>query len=104
MSSQSIGLALVLLALVGFGGLILYRATHRRHVPPALPTPAPSTPSRPGANPLVETEHEQLIRAILTVDGNATARMGDLKIFLFFLPFLWAVIWAILYAIYLAIR
>lgn len=102
MTSQFISLVIVVVALLGFGAVILYRATHRREVPPT--PPASPTPVRAAPVPLAETEHEQLIRALLTIDGNAAARMGDLKTFLFFLPFLWGVIWAILYVIYREVR
>lgn len=69
--------------------------------------PTPEAERKTNESPIAtepETEHEQLIHAILLVDKNAENRIYRLKIFLFWLPFVWSLVSAILWWIVLSLR
>jgi hypothetical protein len=96
--NQLVGLALITLAFVGFIMLIRYRRTHR--------APAPATSVRDAEPPieipaLSESDERlgRLLRTLYELDDRADHRIGSLKLYLFFLPFIWSVIWGIVYLI-----
>jgi hypothetical protein len=84
--SQQIGLVLITLGFAGFIALILYRRSHRQ---PASATPVFSAAPLMEA-PILSEPGDPVVRAL-------RAEMSSLKLYLFFLPFIWSVIWGLLY-------
>jgi hypothetical protein len=99
------GVPEIILAIVAAGlvATVAVRWSNKKNAP-SPPAPESPVPLPPPAPLPPETEHEQLIRAILILDTNAAERMSSLKIFLFWLPFIWGAIYAILYWIVLSLR
>ena len=102
MSGSQLGLALIGLGILGLVGLVVKRARSGVGRVAAIPARGPLPPA--AIEPLAPTEHEQIIQVLRNMDRNAADRMIDLKVFLFFLPFIWGIIWGIVYVIYSAVR
>jgi hypothetical protein len=60
-------------------------------------TPAPTGSAKEEAREVVDLA--RLLLALQTMDQNAHDRMRELKLFLFFLPFVWGLIWGLVWII-----
>jgi len=48
-----------------------------------------------------EVDLARVLKALQTIDANEADRMKELKLFLFFLPFIWGVVWGVIYFVFL---
>jgi hypothetical protein len=104
MTNHTIGLLLIIGALVAFAVVVLMRRSKHLRTPPSQSSDGPIALQTLAPPPSPLTETEQLIEAMLLLDRNADARMSSLKVYLFFLPLIWGVISGIFWAIILALR
>jgi hypothetical protein len=95
---------IVTIALLSLIGLIGYRWRTMPKRSAELATTRATVPVTPPAGPEIDVATQRLVAVIQNLDRNEAMRIHDLKVFLFWLPFIWGVIWGIVWLIYLAVR
>jgi hypothetical protein len=89
MNQQVIGGAVLAVGLLAVAvGVVRWWVKQPDHPAALAPAPALTAPSE---------LQDPLVRAL-------RAEMSSLKVYLFFLPFIWSIIWGVLYAIYASLR